>query len=210
MGVYDFRPGRAYQFFWPFDKLYPDTMHSGQVSTYTPLEPFHIELVGNEVREDREKLPRSDQLPWITPGDAGTFSGEVFYYTLLECFCNGSRGVNFWSGRVWDADLLAAYARAIRAVAPVEDVLVDGDLFPPEVRGLGRASGMRGGDDIVLLVADYHGDTDGIVTIRLKLDKPVRVLDLDREEELGQVNAGESDFAVELGDDRARILHFRP
>ncbi len=210
MGVYDFRPGRAYQFFWPFDDLYPDTMQSSQASTYTPLEPFHIELVGNEVREDREKLPRSDQLPWITPGDAGTFSGEAFYYALLECFCNGSRGVNFWSGRVWDADLLAGYARAIRAVAPVEDILVDGDLFPPEVRGGGRTSGMKRGDDIVLLVADYHGDTDGVVTVKLKLDKPMRALDLDSKEEVGQLEGGETDFAVELGDERARILHLRP
>ncbi len=210
MGVYDFRPGQAYQYFWPFDDLYPGTMQSGQVSTYTPLEPFHIELVGNEAREDREKLPRSDQLPWITPGDAGTFSGEVFFYALLECFCNGSRGVNFWSGRVWDADLLASYARAIRAVAPVEDVLVDGDLFPPEVEGEGRVSGMRDGDDVVLLVADYHGDTDGTVTVRLKLDKPRRVLDLDRKEEVGQVEAGETEFAVDLGEERARILHLRP
>ncbi len=210
MGVYDFRPGRAYQFFWPFDDLYPNTMQSGQASTYTPLEPFHIELVGDEVREDREKLPRSDQLPWITPGDAGTFSGEAFYYALLECFCNGSRGVNFWSGRVWDADLLAGYARAIRAVAPVEDVFVDGNLFVPEVQGKGRVSGMRRDDDIVLLVADYHGDTDGVVTVRLKLDKPLRVLDLDSRQEVGRVEAGTSDFEVGLGDGRARILHLRP
>jgi len=210
MGVYDFRPGRAYQYFWPFDALYPDTMQSGQVSTYTPLEPFHIELVGNEARQDREKLPRSDQLPWLTPGDAGTFSGEAFYCALLECFCNGSRGVNFWSGRVWDADLLAGYARAIRAVTPVEDVFVDGELFLPEVEGKGRVSGMRDGDDIVLLVADYYGDTDGTVTVRLKLDKPMRVLDLDRKEEVGQVAAGETDFAVELGEERAGILHLRP
>ncbi|MFQ6097648.1 MAG: hypothetical protein ACE5O2_07965, partial [Armatimonadota bacterium] len=87
MGVYDFRPGQAYQFTWPFDRLYPRYMQTSQVSTYTPLEPYHIELVGDEARTDRRKLPRSDQMPWITPGDAGTFSGEALYCAMLECFC---------------------------------------------------------------------------------------------------------------------------
>ena len=210
MGVYDFRPGRAYQFFWPFDRLYPKYMQTGQASTYTPLAPYHIELVGNEAREDRQKLPKTDQLPWITPGDAGTFPGEAFYYALLECFCNGSRGVNFWSGRVWDADLLAAYARAVRAIAPVEDIIVDGDLFIPQVEGPGRASGMERGDEIVLLVADYYGATDGTVTLRLHLDKPLRAFDLDRRAEIGTVEPGTAAFKVKLGEDRAKPLHLRP
>ena len=209
MGVYDFRPGQAYQFFWPFDRLYPQHMQSGQVSVYTPLEPCHIELIGNEVREDREKLPKSDQLPWLTPGDAGTFSGEVMYYALLECFCNGSRGINFWSGRVWDADCLAGYARAIRAVAPVEDIIVDGELFVPEVEGPGRASGMERGDEIVLLVADYHGESDGTVTVKPNANARLRVSDLDQKKELGVLEPGEA-LRVQLARDRAKALHLRP
>jgi hypothetical protein len=210
IGVYDFQPGRNYQFFWPFDRLYPEAMQSSQVSTYTPLEPYHIELVGNEVRGDRAKLPRSDQLPWITPGDAGTFPGEAFYYALLEVLCNGSRGVNFWSSRVWDADLLAAYARAIRAVAPVEDILIDGEPFLPEVDGAGRVSGIRRGDDIVLLVADYYGDTDGAVRVKLDLPKRMRALDLDRKVEIGTVEAGPQVLSVKLEAESARVLWVRP
>ncbi|MBM3474042.1 MAG: hypothetical protein FJX75_12305 [Armatimonadetes bacterium] len=210
LGVYDFRPGRNYQFFWPFDRLYPDAMQSGQVSTYTPLEPSDLELVGNEVREDRAQLPRSDQLPWITPGDAGTFSGEAFYYALLEVLCNGSRGVNFWSSRVWDADLLAAYARAIRAVAPVEDTLIDGEPFIPEVDGPGRVSGMKRGDDIVLLVADYHGDTDGTVKVKLDLPKRVTITDLDRHADIGNVEAGPQVLSVKLDSAAAKVLLLKP
>lgn len=210
MGSYDFRPGAAYQFTWPFDRLYPAYMHSSQVSTYTPLEPYHIELVGDEVRADRRKLPRSDVLPWITPGDAGTFSGEEFYYALLECFCNGARGINFWSGRVWDADLLAAYARAIRAIAPVEDIVVNGQLFLPELVGKGRVSGVKHGSRIVLLVADYHGDTSGSVRVRLNLPKSMRVSDLDGGQELGEIPAGPTIYEVKLGGQKARILYLRP
>lgn len=210
MAVYDFRPGKNYQFFWPFDQLYPEYMQTSQVSTYTPLDPYHIELIGDEARADREKLEGSDQIPWLTPGDAGTFSGEDFYYALLECFCNGSRGVNFWSNRVWDADCLAGYARAVRAVTPVEDVIVDGDLFIPEVQGEGRVSGMQSGDETVLLAADYHGDTDGKLRVKLDLDDRLRVRDLDSGDELAPIGPGQVTLEVALSGPKARILHLRP
>ena len=209
MGVYDFRPGKVYQFFWPFDRLYPDYLQSSQVSTYTPLDPDHIEMVGDEVRHDRSLLPKNDQLPWITPGDAGTFPGESFYHVLLECFCNGSRGVNFWSSRVWDAELLASYARAVRAIAPVEDIIVDGKPFLPQVDGAGRVSGMAHGDEMVLLVADYHGDTSGEVVVQLDLVKPSRVTDLDTKEVFAQLEEGPQVLRVALGGERARILHIK-
>jgi len=210
MAVYDFRPGRDYQFFWPFDRLYPKYMQTGQVSTYTPLEPGHPALIGDEVRGDREKLPRSDQFPWLTPGDAGTFSGESFYYAILECYCNGARGVNFWSNRVWDADLLAGYARAIRAVAPVEDIIVDGDLFAAEVDGPGRVSGIKSGDEIILLVADYYGDAKGTVNVKLNVDEDLRVYDLDAKAEKSVVQAGGAVLSVDLGEAKAVALHLRP
>jgi hypothetical protein len=210
MGVYDFRPGKVYQFFWPFDRLYPDYLQSGQVSTYTPLDPYHVGLVGDEVREDRAGLPRGDQLPWISPGDAGTFPGEWFTYVLWECFCNGSRGVNFWSSRVWDAELLASYARAIRAVAPVEDIIMDGKPFLPQVDGGGRVSAMGLGDEVVLLVADYHGDTSGEVAVRIDLKKPSRVTDLDTQDVLTQLDGGAQVLRVPLRNARARILHIAP
>ena len=210
MGCYDFRPGEAYQFTWPFDRLYPKYMQSSQVSTYTPLEPYHIELVGDEVRADRGKLPRSDVLPWITPGDAGTFPGEAFYCAVLECFCNGARGVNFWSGRVWDPDLLAAYAQAIRAIAPVEDVIVKGRLLSAEVVGKGRVSGMRLEDRIVMLVADYYEEAGGKVKVKLAVPRKLRMKALDTGEEMGQVGPGQQTVEIRLDGRRARIIYLRP
>ena len=209
MGVYDFRPGKDYNFFWPFDRLYPEYLQSSQVSTYTPLDPDHIEMVGDEIRHDRSLLPKNDQLPWITPGDAGTFPGDSFYHALLECFCNGSRGVNFWSSRVWDAELLVSYARAIRAIAPVEDIIVDGKPLLPEIDGAGRVSGMALNDEIVLLVADYHGESSGEVAVRLDLEKPSRVTDLDTKQVLVQLEKGPQVLRVPLEGARARILHIR-
>ncbi|NQT15364.1 MAG: hypothetical protein HQ582_21590, partial [Planctomycetes bacterium] len=109
IGGYDFRAGSAYQSVWSVDRLYPKWIQTSQVSTYSCLYPYHLELIGNEVREDRRGLPHSDVLPWLSPGDAGTFPGESLQWALLECYANGARGVYFWSSRVWDAESVIAY-----------------------------------------------------------------------------------------------------
>lgn len=209
-GVYDWRAGKVYQFTWPFDRLYPDYLQSSQVSTYTPLYPYHLMLVGNECREDRMHLPKTDVIPWITPGDAGTFSGESFRYALLECFANGARGVNFWSNRVWDAELLAAYARVIRSIAPVEELIISGELLKDaEIQEPGRISGLVNGDEMLLLVADYLRSGPTELSIRLPIKKTCIVTDLDSGEEVGKIAPGES-LAVPLQTERVRLLHVRP
>ncbi len=210
MGLYDGRPGENYQGFWPFSRLYPEKMQTSQVSTYTSLEPYHIELIGDEVRTDRRGLPRSDVFPWVTPGDAGTFPGELFYYSLLECYFNGARGINFWSNRVWDAEYLAAYARAIRAATPVEDIILDGEPFSPQVDGKGRAHGLKRGGDVILIVSDYWGDAGGEVRVHLELEQPSQVIDLDRRSELGRLGSGRQTLRVRLDTAQARPLWIRP
>jgi len=211
MGGYDFRPGSSYQSFWPFDRLYPGHMHSSQVSTYTPLEPYHLALVGDEVRRDRMKMPRSDVLPWITPGDAGTFPGEAFRLALLECFVNGARGVYFWSGRVWDTETLAAFARAIRNIAPVEDVIVDGELLEgAEAAPKIRISGMRHGGRMVVLAADYDLAQPGMIQLRLPVKRASQVIDLDTGERLGTMSESNPVLNLALGPARARLLMVQP
>lgn len=205
-GVYDWRAGQSYQFTWPFDRLYPEYLQSSQPSTYTPLYPYHLALIGDEARADRRLLPRPDVMPWITPGDAGTFSGESFRYALLECFANGSRGMQFWSGRIWDAELLAAYARVIRSLQPVENLLMEADLIEgAEVQGAGRISGVTSGEEMVILVADYLDEAGGAVTVRLPVNAAMTATDLDTGETLRV--AADGTLTVPLAGVKARLLH---
>jgi len=208
LGVYDWVPGHHYQKTWPFDRLYPEYLQSAQPSTYTPLYWYHLMLVGDEARRSRARLPRPDVLPWISPGDAGTFDGERFRYALLECFCNGSRGINFWSGRVWGAENLAAYSRVIRNLQPVEDILLTGDLLEGAgVQSAGRISGVVADGAMVILVADYRQEADGTVRVTLPVDGPKTATDLDTDEDL-PVTAG-GGLTVPLEGVRARLLHVR-
>lgn len=213
IGGYDFRAGGPYQSVWSVDDMYPQWMQSSQVSTYTCLYPYHLELIGNEVREDRAHLPRSDVLPWLTPGDAGTFSGESFQWALLECYCNGARGVYFWSSRLWDSESLIAYNRVVRAIAPVEQILVDGELVGDAARAdaPGRVSGIRRGKALVLLVADYFRRTDGKVKLHLRVPARSNIRDLLTGEVLSaEIPTGERLLPVPLGENRARLLHVHP
>jgi len=150
-------------------------------------------------------------LPWITPGDAGTFPGEAFRLALLECFVNGARGVYFWSGRVWDTETLAAFARAIRNIAPVEDVIVDGELLEgAEAAPKIRISGMRHGGRIVVLAADYDLAQPGMIQLRLPVKRASQVIDLDTGERLGTMSESNPVLNLALGPARARLLMVQP
>lgn len=212
-GGYDFRPGPAYQSVWSVDRNYPQWMHGSQVSTYSCLYPYHWQLIGDEVRRDRNVLGHNDVMPWISPGDAGTFPGDALKWTLLECYCNGARGVYFWSGRVWDAESLIAYHEVVRAIAPVEDIILEGVPLGVglKVDDPGRLSGLRLGNSALLLLADYRGQ--GARTLTLNLDLPVRSQLVDRlsgEILASELPAGPRRMQVSLGESPARLLHVLP
>ena len=212
-GGYDFRPGEAYQSVWSVDRMYPEFMQDSQVSTYSCLYPYHLGLIGDEVRADREKLPRSDVMPWITPGDAGTFSGQDFTWALLECHANGARGVYFWSSRVWDSESLIAYNRVVRAIGPVEHVIVEGEPVgdTATVDGVGRVSGIRKGSEMMLLVADYFRRGGGTVKLQLTVPAKSEIVDLMTGLVVkSDVPIGRQTIDVPLEGGPARLLHVRP
>ncbi|HIQ21886.1 MAG TPA: hypothetical protein EYH34_11725 [Planctomycetes bacterium] len=126
---------------------------------------------------------------------------------------NGARGVYFWSGRVWDAEDLIAMNRVVRAIAPVEDVIVKGEPIgdAASVTRPARLGGMRRGDEMILLVADYFGRTGGTVKLSAAVStrSPVREL-LTREPLSDHLSSGEVALTVNLGKARARFLHVQP
>ena len=211
LGLYASRPGRAYQGFWPVDSLYPKSMHNTQVSTYSDLQPYHLALIGDRVLEDRKRLGASDVIPWITPGDAGSIPRRAFRNAILECFGNGARGVLFWSGRYWDADMLAGYADAIRTVAPVEKVIVRGDPVSTVHAEPGiRVRGMRFRDEIFLLVSDYAQTERKEAMVTVTVNRTSKVVDLADSKLVGQLDQGTQTFKVELTGGEARALWLAP
>jgi len=213
-GIYNVSPEHIYDGgFFNFDKLYPDIITQSQGSTYSNLQPADITFIGDKARNARQHMKHSDVMPIMTAGDAGAFPGKNLKWAILECYTNGSRGIWFWSERSWDSEDLIAYNKAIRAIAPVEDVIVDGDLVGTSaaVDGPGRISGMKLGSKMVLLAADYFGKSDG--TLKLHLDVPQKstLRDLFSGETIGApLEAGSQTVAVPLNGERARLFEIVP
>jgi len=211
IGAYDWRPGHVYQHVWDFEQYYRMRLiDNAQVSTYTPYHPYSLELIGDEARKSRQGLRGSHQIPWLTPGDAGIFPGEVFRWALLENFVNGASGIYFWSSRVWDAESLIAFNEVIHALQPVEQLIVQGDLTDrlAVVRGAGRVSGMHHRGEMVLLVADYFGRTSGKVTLELNVRGPSRLRDMLTDEIIVPMLAtGLHTVEIDLKGEAARLIH---
>jgi hypothetical protein len=212
-GLYDVRPGNVYQQIFDFDSLYPALLNNSQTSTYTSLQPADIAFIGDEARADRSKLPRSDLQPWLTPGDSGVFPGNSFQWATLECYANGSNGIWFWSSRMWDSEGLIAYNKVIRAIAPVEDVIVNGDLVGSSatIDGEGRVSGMKLGNRMMLLAADYFDQSGGTLKLHLTLPVKSNLRDLMTGETVGKVlAAGQQTVMIPLNGQSARLLEVVP
>lgn len=214
IGSYNFSFEHVYQGgVFNFDDFYPNVLNTSQSSIYTNLQPADLIYIGDKVRNARQKMEHSNVMPWLTPGDAGSFPGSAFQWSLLEAYTNGSSGVWFWSNRVWDSEDLIAYNKVIRAIAPVEEVIIDGELVGDSatVQGTGRVSGMRLGSRMVLLVADYFQENGDLVKLSLNLSTKSKVRDLFTGEVITDTpGAGSQHLTVPLNRGQARLIEVTP
>jgi len=214
IGSYNVSPEHVYQGgVFNFDRLYPESLNTGEGTTYSSLQPADIIFIGDKARGARAKMTQSNVMPWLTPGDAGPYPGVAFQWSLLENYANGSRGVWFWSNRVWDSENLIAYNKVIRAIASVEDIIVKGDLVgsAATVEGKGRISGMKQGSRMVLLAADYLEESDGILKLHLDLPAKSQLRDLFSGQTVGEpLAAGTQTINLPLNGQQARLLEVAP
>lgn len=111
---------------------------------------------------------------------------------------------------MWDAEDLIAYNKVIRAIAPVEDVIVKGELVSEaaKVIGPGRVSGMKLNGEMMLLVADYEHKTNGKVKLKLDLPANAVVTDLLKNgKKVAELQPGHTTLVVPLNGKMARLLH---
>jgi hypothetical protein len=114
---------------------------------------------------------------------------------------------------MWDSEDLIAYNKVLRAIAPVEDVIVKGDLVGSSatIDGAGRVSGMKLGNRMMLLAADYFGKSNGSLNLNLTLPVKSQLRDLLSGETVGKVLlAGKQTVTIPLNGQRARLLEVVP
>jgi hypothetical protein len=138
-------------------------------------------------------------MPWLTPGDNGIVDAERFRCAMLELLFAGTVGINFWSDRYWDGEVLLGYNQAVRAVQPVEDVIALGRPFDGiRTTSPGRGVAMATDEIIAMLVSDYDSPHSGSVEVTLTLPWKCEAKDAETGAELGVLEPGEGTLRVPL------------
>lgn len=130
-------------------------------------------------------------------------------YQMFEAFSQGCQGIIIWSpySSLEGALSFKYIAQAVRAVAPVEDVIIHGKLIKDPLTSNSRvhAQGITYQHRTVILVADY---TSGKVTtdITYKVNAPRSVVDLETHKVVGHLTPSQNTFNVTLNQRRALLF----
>ena len=149
----------------------------------------------------------------IAPGYSISPEGDA-RSQVLEAVMGGSKGFLVWNYDIGPITTghMADMSEAIRMLAPVEDIILDGkvdagyDADKDSTHLLAR----KLGDQTVLLVSDYSpGRTQATVTVPGQMS--LEVLDRFTEQVVARLNATQRSFNATLRPDfQARLYHLRP
>ena len=116
-------------------------------------------------------------IPWLTAGTYGEIRPQFVEYIALEALLNGAGGMTYYA--YWDFDTpleYAALAKALRMIAPYENLIMDGKLVEIKVNGV-DTSAICKGNEMLLLVGNYRRP-DMQISIDLPFKKIKAITDL--------------------------------
>jgi len=219
IGVYNVSPWmladrkKIYHHFMHFEDLFRE----GLVEEAMPsLYHKYRDDIGKAVRCCRQAVGTGGRIvPWV-----GIMSGRAeLRYRLLELFANGGAGFSYYTGKHVDVFDYAVISRITTALAPVEDIIMNGTPIAGDavrlaigeageikVWGDGAVNGMRLNGRLLLLVTSYENGTPVHLLIP-KVPRPRTVMNLETRELFKTLAPGKNDFAVDLtGQNRAALL----
>jgi hypothetical protein len=138
---------------------------------------------------------------------------ETVRYQIIEAFFAGGRLVHFWAPycTLKGAGSFREIANAVKTVAPVEDILVDGhpDKTVKSSNSELRIRAIRSNDSIAIMVGEYSDDIIN-TTITCPVQKPSNVVDTATGKTIAQINTAHPTFKLKLASDRVRVLLVQP
>ncbi|MCH2114820.1 MAG: hypothetical protein MK171_07925 [Pirellulales bacterium] len=170
----------------------------------------------NGVREEVHELAPLSQgklVVCLAPGYNISLPGDA-RSQVLEAVMGGAKGFVAWNLDIGPITTghLADMSEAIKMFAPVEDVILDGevDLGYVADRDSTNLLARKQGDERVLLVSDYSPGARQIMVTVLGQSQ-LQVIDLFSDEVVASLNATERSFAVNVRDYfQARLFHLKP
>jgi PKD repeat protein len=184
--------------------------------SYVPYDPSDIRQKAEDIRLGQGyrdfAYPAPNLIYWTTLGWTGgdIMMGPTGRYQFLEILAQGARGFVLYDGSGLDARNFDMLSRIIDAIAPVEDIILDGEHFiagtsDPET----VAHGQRLGDEMVLVVSDY-GTEQKESTVTVPVTKESTVYNLETGEEMGTLTPQNDTFTVTFAENRAALVHISP
>ena len=127
-------------------------------------------------------------------------------YEVLEVFGSGAAGFKIWYDIAMNGGKYYWMSEGIRMVAPVEDILLDGEFAVERCDNPNtRIHSFRHDLGTVVFCAEY---SLGAVTVDVPVPVPgaAAVYDLRSGEQIASLKAGDRAFALTIDEDRARLL----
>jgi hypothetical protein len=165
--------------------------------------------VANNIAANRANMDANDIIPWLSPGTYGQYDPPNTRDMILEAFANGARGITYYAYRDFDPLHFKYHAEAIDIVAPVEDIIADGEpiehLIPLDMNV--KFCGVRLGSEAVILVSNYQGTGAGS-QVSLKMLDGVKgeLWDLHAKKKLYDVEEN-MPISVWVGDIKAHMYY---
>ncbi|MBR4662801.1 MAG: hypothetical protein IKO93_02905, partial [Lentisphaeria bacterium] len=157
-----------------WDLIYPGSISISQPSLYVGERPW---LVQKLIRRIHKLMKNRNIIPWLTAGTYGEIRPQFVEYNALEALLNGACGITYYA--YWDFDnamKYAAMAKALRMIAPYENLIMDGAVTEIPADGV-NTSAVRKGNEMLLLVGNYRKpDTKVSITLPFKKVEVVRDL----------------------------------
>ena len=193
------------------DNLNPKTLknHTEVIGTMLYIDSVHIQATVGKVMDAWNGMLGG-------PGKIANLvhTGEPFCshpqalavkYGAYESAIYGQTGVMFWHHLGCDAAIYRSMALALQAMAPVEDIILEGKADPNVTAEKPfRVRAIRKGSQTVVYVTEYSGKSKkGRITVPVA--GKLNVYDLETREKVGWVSEKKNFFDATLGKENARL-----
>jgi hypothetical protein len=204
VATYDNEPLEPEYQIYNFNKIYPAYIQQAQPSLYVA---GNAERVHNSIRANYKLMKSKNIIPWLTAGTYGEFDSFKIEPMILEALLNGACGITYFFFYDFDNPMDYYYhAKALAEIAPFEDLIMDGEVLEPT--GSNKEliySGVKKGNELLLLIGNYRKVKDSGTTIELPLDSVSQIKDLRS----GQMLKAEKTLKIDIPPGEFRLLHVK-
>jgi len=207
IGYYQVGPGWVYHNVFDFEKLYPAGAQIANPEMYARCWPpaaaqiARMHKAGCQADGPQGHTQGCPLITWTSPGTLN-WEGEAppgqYFDAMMETLFNGGSGTLYYTPINLSPGDLLAQAQIATIAAPVEDILADSVLLEGLHSDDAHVSGVRRGEELLVLVADYRHLGETTVHARVPVERPADVIDLFTGEKVALLSPAANELTVTI------------